>query len=56
VEFGAQMPGVQLVPYPVAADNPKSVSWESARRLSGEYVKYIASVVRVSLFGVQRDA
>ncbi len=56
VEFGAQMPGVQLVPYPVAADNPKSVSWESARRLSGEYVKYIASVVRVSLFGVRRDA
>ncbi len=56
VEFGAQMPGVELVPYPVAADNPKAAIWESARRLSGEYVKYIASVVRVSLFGVQRDA
>jgi uncharacterized SAM-binding protein YcdF (DUF218 family) len=56
VEFGAQMPGVQLVPYPVAADNPKSLNWENARRLSGEYVKYIASVVRVSLFGVRRDA
>ncbi|HMI95111.1 MAG TPA: YdcF family protein [Micropepsaceae bacterium] len=56
VEFGAQMPGVQLIPYPVAADNPRSTRWESARRLSGEYVKYLASVVRVSLFGVRRDA
>ena len=56
VEFGAQMPGVQLVPYPVAADNPKSLTWENARRLGGEYVKYLASVVRVSLFGVRRDA
>jgi uncharacterized SAM-binding protein YcdF (DUF218 family) len=56
VEFGAQMPGVELVPYPVAADNPKAAIWESARRLSGEYVKYLASVVRVSLFGVRRDA
>ena len=56
VEFGAQMPGVELVPYPVAADNPKAAIWESARRLSGEYVKYVASVVRVSLFGVRRDA
>jgi uncharacterized SAM-binding protein YcdF (DUF218 family) len=56
VEFGAQMPGVELVPYPVAADNPKAATWESARLLSGEYVKYLASVVRVSLFGVRRDA
>jgi uncharacterized SAM-binding protein YcdF (DUF218 family) len=56
VEFGAQMPGVHLVPYPVAADNPKAPIWDSARRLSGEYVKYLASVVRVSLFGVRRDA
>ena len=56
VEFAAQMPGVELVPYPVAADNPKATTWESARRLSGEYVKYLASVVRVSLFGVLRDA
>jgi uncharacterized SAM-binding protein YcdF (DUF218 family) len=56
VEFGAQMPGVELLPYPVASDNPKAATWESARRLSSEYVKYIASVVRVSLFGVRRDA
>jgi uncharacterized SAM-binding protein YcdF (DUF218 family) len=56
VEFGAQMPGVELVPYPVADDNPKAVTWESARRLSGEYVKYLASVVRVPLFGGRRDA
>ena len=56
VEFGAQMPGVHLVPYPVAADNPKAPLWQSAKRLSGEYAKYLASVVRVSLFGVRRDA
>ena len=56
VEFGAQMPGVELFPYPVASDNPKAATWESAKRLGGEYVKYLASVVRVSLFGVRRDA
>ena len=56
VEFGAQMPGVELIPYPVATDNPKAAIWENARRLSGEYVKYLASVVRVSVFGVWRDA
>ena len=56
LEFGAQMPGVALVPYSVASDNPKAPIWESARRLGSEYVKYLASVVRVSLFGVRRDA
>lgn len=47
IEFQAQMPGVRLVPYPVAADAPKKLSWEAFRRLNGEYVKYVASLVRV---------
>lgn len=56
VEFSAQMPGVELVPYPVPGDAPKPVTWEGAKRLTGEYVKYLASVLRVSLIGVPRDA
>src|SRR4051812_16226604 len=35
VEFGAQMPGVRLVPYPVAVDAPKRLSWEAFKRLNG---------------------
>lgn len=52
LEFGAQLPGVRLVPYPVAADAPKVLSWEGVRRLNGEYVKYLASLARVSIAGV----
>ena len=46
VEFGAQMPGVKLQPYAVAADS-KPLSWGGMRRLNGEYLKYVASLVRV---------
>jgi uncharacterized SAM-binding protein YcdF (DUF218 family) len=53
IEFGAQMPEVRLVPYPVA-DLPRSMSWQSAKKLGGEYVKYLASVVRVSLARLTR--
>jgi uncharacterized SAM-binding protein YcdF (DUF218 family) len=49
VEFGAEMPDVKLVPYPVAAEAVKILSWENAKRLNGEYVKYLASIVRVSV-------
>jgi uncharacterized SAM-binding protein YcdF (DUF218 family) len=49
VEFGAEMPDIKLVPYPVAAEAVRMLSWENARRLNGEYVKYLASIVRVSL-------
>jgi uncharacterized SAM-binding protein YcdF (DUF218 family) len=49
VEFSAQMPGVRLVPYPIAFDVPKRLSWDGMKRLNGEYVKYVASLVRVSL-------
>ncbi|HXJ02299.1 MAG TPA: YdcF family protein [Micropepsaceae bacterium] len=51
VEFGAEMPDVKLVPYPVAADPVSMLSWGNAKRLQGEYVKYLASVVRVSVAG-----
>jgi uncharacterized SAM-binding protein YcdF (DUF218 family) len=49
VEFGAQMPDVKLIPYPVSAQAVKTLSWENAKRLNGEYVKYLASMLRVSL-------
>lgn len=48
VEFGAQMPEVKLVPYPVAVDALRMLSWENAKRLNGEYFKYLASLLRVS--------
>jgi uncharacterized SAM-binding protein YcdF (DUF218 family) len=51
VEFAAAMPGVKLVPYPVAADPLNMLSWGNARRLHGEYVKYLASTLRVSVTG-----
>lgn len=50
LEFGAQMPDVTLIPYPVAADTQGEMSWQSLRRLNGEYAKYLASWVRVTLF------
>jgi uncharacterized SAM-binding protein YcdF (DUF218 family) len=49
IEFAAQMPGVKLVPYPVAADAPKQLSWDAVKRLNGEYVKYVASLLRLSV-------
>ena len=51
MEFGAAMPGVKLVPYPVAADTLRMLSWENAKRLQGEYVKYLASTLRISVAG-----
>lgn len=59
VEFGAQMPDVKLVPYPVAPEALRTLSWENAKRMHGEYVKYLASIVRVSIAGAllsMRDA
>jgi uncharacterized SAM-binding protein YcdF (DUF218 family) len=49
VEFGAQMPEVKLVPYPVAVDALRMLSLENARRLNGEYLKYLASLLRISI-------
>jgi len=56
LEFGAQMAGVELVPYPVSADAPRTMSWQSAKRLHGEYAKYLASMIRVSFVRLSRNA
>ena len=53
VEFTMQMPYVRLVPYAVA-DAPKTISWQNAKRLNGEYVKYLASTLRASLVRLLR--
>lgn len=55
LEFGVEMPGVKLVPYPVAAEPPGTPAWHNVRRLHGEYVKYLASLMRISADGVMRD-
>jgi len=45
-EFGAQMPDVKLVPFPVPEErNP--TAWQSFRRLHGEYAKFLASLARI---------
>jgi len=49
IEFGAAMPDVKLVPYPVAAETSSAAGWQNLRRLQGEYAKYLASFVRTSL-------
>jgi uncharacterized SAM-binding protein YcdF (DUF218 family) len=52
LEFGAEMPDVRLVPYPVEIEvvDPSS-GWnlETLRILNGEYVKYAASIARITL-------
>ncbi len=45
IEFGSEMPGVKLVPYPVP-DVANGFNVQTARRLGGEYFKYLASSVR----------
>ncbi len=49
LEFGAEMPEVSLVPFPVAAESQGPLTLQTLRRLNGEYVKFLASWVRVSL-------
>lgn len=49
IEFAAQMPGVRFVPFPVMSEAPRHMSWSSMRLLQSEYVKYLASLVRVSV-------
>ena len=54
VEFGSEMPGMKLVPYPVP-DYANS-GFQSARRLSGEYFKYLASFVRAFVIRAVQQA
>lgn len=56
IEFGAAMPDVKLVPYPVAPETSSAAGWQSLRRLQGEYAKYLASITRVSLSKLVRTA
>lgn len=55
VEFGLAMPGVTLLPYPVA-DAIDAPNFQTARRLSGEYLKYLASSARAFLITAMRQA
>jgi uncharacterized SAM-binding protein YcdF (DUF218 family) len=55
IEFGAEMPGVKLIPYPVPdAGNASSI--QSVRRLAGEYLKYLASSVRAFVVQAMQQA
>jgi uncharacterized SAM-binding protein YcdF (DUF218 family) len=53
IEFASEMPEVKLIPYPVR-DLPKTITFPTARRLSGEYVKYLASSVRAAALHAMR--
>lgn len=56
LEFSAEMPDVALIPFPVATDSPGGLSWQNFRRLNGEYVKFLASWLRVSVLAPPRHA
>ena len=52
-ELAHQLPGVELVPYPVVSDRLRSEPWWShlatAKLLFSEYVKYIVAAIRMRL-------
>lgn len=53
MELAREMPDVDLIPYAVVTDRLKGEpwwrDWATARLLAGEYVKYVAALVRVRL-------
>ncbi|WP_315855223.1 YdcF family protein [Chenggangzhangella methanolivorans] len=53
MELAREMPNVELIPYAVVTDRLKGEHWwrdlDTARLLAGEYVKYVAALVRVRL-------
>jgi uncharacterized SAM-binding protein YcdF (DUF218 family) len=51
-EFEAQMPDIELVPFPVPAEDRNLAPWQTFRRLHGEYVKFLASVARIAYQGL----
>ena len=55
IEFGSEMPEVKLIPYPVR-DLPKTLTFPTARRLGGEYFKYLASSVRAAALHAIRQS
>jgi uncharacterized SAM-binding protein YcdF (DUF218 family) len=50
-EFGAQMPDVKLVPFPVPVEERNPTPWQTFRRLHFEYIKFVASLARIGLQG-----
>ena len=55
-EFGAQMPEVKLVPFPVPAEERNPPAWQTFRRLHVEYVKFLASLARITFQGLNPRA
>jgi uncharacterized SAM-binding protein YcdF (DUF218 family) len=51
-EFGAQMPNIKLVPFPVPAEGRNPTAWQTLRRLHGEYAKFLASSARITVQGL----
>lgn len=53
MELAREMPDVDLIPYAVVTDRlrgePWWRNWATAKLLAGEYVKYVAALVRVRL-------
>lgn len=53
MELARQMPNVELVPYAVVTDRLRGEPWwrdlDTAELLAGEYLKYVAALVRVRL-------
>lgn len=53
MELAREMPNIELIPYAVVTDRlrgePWWRDWATAKLLGGEYVKYVAALVRVRL-------
>lgn len=53
MELARQMPNIELIPYAVVTERlreePWWGDWATAKLLAGEYVKYVAALVRVRL-------
>lgn len=59
LELGRALPGVELLPYPVAPDEVKLSAWwrdgPTFRILAGEYLKYVAALVRLDSAGAAAE-
>ncbi len=60
VELKREMPDIELTPYPVVSDRMRDESWwsnaQTARLLMLEYMKYLASYIRVRFDSVETGA